>query len=61
MICYKVKETIGNLTKDVDFAKLGDELYVDWTSKFLDAKLGGINMFRLYISTYPGGKLTRSL
>ncbi|KAL3843250.1 hypothetical protein ACJMK2_021192 [Sinanodonta woodiana] len=50
-----VKETVGNLTKDVDFAKLGDELYVDWTSKFLDAKPGGINIFRLYISTYPGG------
>ncbi|KAK3612504.1 hypothetical protein CHS0354_024474, partial [Potamilus streckersoni] len=50
-----VKETLGNLTKDVDFAKFGDEIYVDWTNKFPGTNTVGITMFRLYISTYPGG------
>ena len=57
---YKVTEkTSGHTVKDEDFVQIGRPMTVDWKGKFLEAE-GTVQKFKVYISTYPGGKYYRN-
>ena len=52
----KVVEQIpGHWKKDVDFIKPGAPFTIRWTNVFLDST-NIIDRFKVYLSTYPGGK-----
>ena len=44
--------------KDEDFVQIGRPMTVDWKGKFLEAERT-VQKFKVYISTYPGGKYDR--
>lgn len=56
MLTLKVVEQIpGHWKKDVDFVKSGAPFTIRWTNVFKD-DTDIIDRFKVYVSTYPGGK-----
>ena len=46
----------GTNVKDADFVRQGRPMTFDWNEKFVNAATL-IKEFRIYISTFPGGKV----